>query len=312
MLDIENLEHQTYRAASLAGLFYPDEGILVQSVLQSFGLIQNPRINTHCVFLPHGSWHVMGNPLSLAYNSLINRDENPKSKGLISRVVMLGRRHHADDAGIFLSESDYFETPIGDLKIDKKINESLLSCNTLFELNDIPHLQEDINESHFPFVKYMFPEASFIPVLIGGFEQKTMTSLAKALKVVFEPILDDTLFVVVSNSSNHADAQIAKTQSEKFISLVREKNGAELLRNFHEGSISACGSLAMAALLESGLLENTAMSQIFKANGSLLDVDNKTVYYSALNFPKKPDSLEPFVERRNREDRRLNDRRNND
>jgi AmmeMemoRadiSam system protein B len=311
MLDFENIDHQTFRAASLAGIFYPDEDIIVRSVLQSFGLIQNPGIDSHCILLPHGSWHVLGNTLAAAYKSLIDFDTNPDSmhKARISKVVMLGRRHNSDEAGIFLSESDYFQSPIGNLVIDKKINQELMSCNTLFELNDIPHLREDVMETHFPFIKYMFPDASFIPILIGGFEQKTMNSLASALNVVFGPILNETLFIITSNSSAHIDPQISKTQFEKFIALVKQGKGEELLRNYQEKNISCCGTLAIAAMLESGLLGNSIIAQVPHSDGSILDVDGKTVYYTALNFSQKTGSAAPFVERRQREDRRRGDRR---
>ncbi len=305
MSDFEQFKQQTFRAASFRGIFYPAEGILVQSAFQALGLIQNPKVKALCVFVPHGSWYITGNALSLGYKSLIERDENAKETNTrtISKVVLLGKWHHSDERGLFLAEFDYFETPIGNLMIDKKINKELISCNTLFELNDIPHLQEDMAESHFPFIKFLFPEASFIPLLIGGFELNTMSSLASALHIVFEPILEETLFIVSSNLSHHADFQTSQNQSERFIGLVKEKNGAELLHNYHEGNVSACGTTAMAAMLESGLLEEDICTQIPHSGGHLIDVDNKIVHYAALNFSPKVDSAEPFVDRR-RGDRR--------
>jgi AmmeMemoRadiSam system protein B len=300
MSDIEHLGQQRFRSTSLAGLFYPDEDMIIRSAFQSFGLIENPKTNTHCIFAPHGSWYMTGNALALAYKSLIEIDENPEKskKRQISKVVLLGRRHNSDEDGIYLSESDYFETPVGNLIIDKEINEELMSCNTIFELNDIPHLQEEITETHFPFVKVLFPEASFIPVLIGGYDSKTMSSLASALHIVFEPIIDETLFIISSNSAIHADPEVSKKQSEKFNALIKKKGGTELLRNLHEEHISACGTLAMAAMLESGLLDGCAVTQIPHSDGSLLDIDNKTVYYTSINFSQKAAAADKFVDRR--------------
>jgi AmmeMemoRadiSam system protein B len=288
MPDFTNHEQHTFRVASLAGIFYPNEDVLIRSALQSFGLIQNPNINTRCIFAPHGSWYITGNALSAAYKSLIQNDENPQSehKHTISKVVLLGRRHNFDDPGLYLSESDYFETPVGNLMIDKSVNEALISCDTLFELNDIPHLSEDATETHFPFIKFLFPEASFIPILTGGFLEKTMNILAGALKTVFKPMLEETLFIISSNSGVNIDRRVSKMQSEKFIALVKEKNGTELLRNYHEHNISACGTLAMAAMLKSGLLDQSKYTQIPYSDGSIIDIDDKTVHYTALNFSK--------------------------
>ncbi len=286
MLGSDCLERRPFRTASLAGIFYPDENVIVRSVLQSYGLTQNPRINARCILAPYGSWHVTGNYLALAYKSLIEHDEKAdflKNRS-ISKVVLLGNLHNTDETGLFLSESDYFETPLGNLMIDEDINEALMSCNTLFEMNDIPHLREDAPETHFPIIKFMFPEATFIPLLTGGSSLKMMTSLASALNVVFEPILDETLFIVSSNSAIHADPHISQRQSERFIAMIMDKNGAELLRNFQEENISVCGTVAMAALLESGLLEKSIVTHIPNSGASVLDMDNKTVCFTALNF----------------------------
>ncbi len=282
----EHLEPLTFRAASLAGFFYPNEDFLIRSALQAFGLTPNPKVSARCILAPHGSWYVMGNSLASAYKSLIKNDEGQSSaeKRDISKVVLLGICHHSDEDGIFLSESDYFETPIGNLIIDKDINEALLSCNTLFELNDIPHLREDITETHFPFIKFLFPKASFIPVLVGGFSLKTMNSLASALHIIFEPILNETLFIISSNSAINADPKAAQIQFDRFTALVKKKNSAELLRNVHDEKISACGTLIMAAMLESGLLDTCTFTEIPHSEGSVLEADEKTVHYAAFNF----------------------------
>lgn len=282
----EHFEPLPFRAASLAGFFYPNEDFLIRSALQAFGLMPNPKIKTHCIFAPHGSWYIMGTSLASAYKSLIENDESKTSakKRDISKVVLLSRRHNSNEDGIFLSESDYFETPVGNLMIDKAVNEALMSCNTLFELNDIPHLREDMTEPHFPFIKFLFPKASFIPLLAGGFSMKTMNSLAGALHIVFEPILNETLFIISSNSAGNADPKAAQIQFDRFTALVKEKNGTKLLRNFHNEKISACGTLIMAAMLESGLLDTCTVTEIPHSEGSVLDVDKKTVHFAAFNF----------------------------
>ncbi len=286
MSDFEDLEHHKYRAVSLAGIFYPGEDIFVRTVLDSFGLIQNPVINALCILAPHGNWNLMGNSIALAYKSLTeaHANNNTVNRRCISKVVLLGSIHSTDEEGLFISESDYFETPIGNLMIDKRINEELMSCNTLFELNDIPHLRENTTEAHFPFIKFIFPEASFIPLLVGGSKLKTMTSLASALKIVFEPIIRETLFIISSNSSLQVNPEISRMQSEEFTSLVKGKRGVELLHRLHEGRVTACGTVPMAALLESGLLNKSVVTQVPNSGGSILDVDKKTIYFNALNF----------------------------
>jgi AmmeMemoRadiSam system protein B len=125
-----------------------------------------------------------------------------------------------------------------------------------------------------------------------------MNSLASALNIVFEPIIDETLFVISSNSSNHADSRVSKMQFERFKSLVQEKNGIKLLDDYKANNMSACGIVSIAAMLESGLLDKSAAVQVPYSDASIIDVDGKTVCFTALNFSEKADPLESFMDRR--------------
>ena len=283
MSDFDDLvEHKRYRAAALAGIFYPHEEMFVNSVLRSFGLSQNPEVGAACIFAPHGNWNILGNSIASAYKSLAGTRDAPGHT--VSRVVLLGSIHCTRDEGLFVSESDYFETPLGNLTVDKYVNEELMSCNTLFELNDIPHLRENTAEVHFPFIKFLFPQATFVPLLVGGSKAGTISALASALRIVFEPVMDETLFIISSNLSSHLDPDTSRVQSEEFTSLINRKDNYGIIQGIHNGRITACGAALAGALLESGLLDNTDVTRIENSGGSVLDEDEKTIFYAALNF----------------------------
>jgi AmmeMemoRadiSam system protein B len=196
----------------------------------------------------------------------------------------LGAIHDDSEEGLFLSESASFASPLGDLPVDIRTSEALAASSPLFAFDDIPHLREHSLEVLLPLVKYCFPAARIVPVLMGGARPALISGLARALDSVFGKELERTLVVVSCNLSKHPEEETARFQAEECLRLLREKNGPALAAAFQNGGISACGAPLAASLLESGLLRG---EEARAAPGPLVktgDEEGNTVYYGALAF----------------------------
>jgi AmmeMemoRadiSam system protein B len=293
-----------------AGLFYPDNGIAIEKRLESFGLKNGMGGNAQAIISPHGAWDISGTIAGAAFRAAVGRTKDDFSETAVQTVVLLGGISESGVTGLFLSESDYFETPLGELPVNLTLGLELASCSTSFVINDIPHLGEHTIEVQLPFVKYCFPGASIVPVLMGVKPGASclalILGLAQALKLVFESRLDSTLFVVSTNvsiySDNHSgspgdknpggnsdgkgydDEKMALSRAEACVRMLTEKRSEDFLRAVERGEINSCGSPSAASLLESGLLEGRQgkliPGSLIKARGE----DSKTVYYSGIFF----------------------------
>ncbi|GHV31515.1 hypothetical protein AGMMS4952_20410 [Spirochaetia bacterium] len=201
------------------------------------------------IIAPHGAWDFSGAVAAAAFSAAA------RGAGKVSRVVILGNIHQVEKPGVFFSDSHFFETPLGPLPVDLQLGESLRSCSTLFEVNDIPHLQETSVEVLLPMVRFCFPGAAIVPILAGGRQPGLISSLARALRIILEPIMANTLLVVSSNISIHPDEQMARRAAETCIQLLEENRKSELIAGLYDGRISACGGALIASLLESGLMD---------------------------------------------------------
>ncbi|AEF84946.1 conserved hypothetical protein [Treponema primitia ZAS-2] len=238
----------------VAGLFYPEEKIDLESQLCSLGLESGVGGKAAAIIAPHGAWNLSGAPAAAAFSAAAGRAWQRNGGEGISRVVILGTIHNKEDQGIFFSDSQFFETPLGRMWIDSEVSETLASCSTLFETNDIPHLKETSVEVLLPLVQFCFPGAAIVPVLMGGAQPRLVSALARALQVSLEPILNDTLLVISSNISLQDDEPGARSAAESCIRLLEEKKTAEFISGVQDGRISSCGGPLIAALLESGLV----------------------------------------------------------
>ncbi|MDR2759315.1 MAG: AmmeMemoRadiSam system protein B [Spirochaetaceae bacterium] len=272
------------RSPVVAGMFYPDEKEAVESRLQSFGLKKGTGTNALAIVVPHGAWDLSGAVAATAFSADTDEETENYKTGDISRVVILGPIHTAGEAGIFFSDSNFFQTPLGRLPVDLKLSEELASCSTYFEINDIPHLKEHSVEVLLPFVKFCFPRVSIVPILISGSKPSQLFALARALWIVLGPIMDNTLLIVSTGFSKSQDEKTALLQAEEFIRLLREKDHEALVSRIYDRRISACGGALMAAVLQSGLLDDTRVSVLPARPVAARGDEGQIVYYSAVSF----------------------------
>jgi len=275
-MDVLFAQRRRVRSPVCAGLFYPDEKVEILKLLRSFGIEKAKFGQAKAIVAPHGAWSYSGALAADAFVSAMGRNG-------VKRVVILGPIHDKREKGLFLSNSHSFYTPLGNILVDRKMSEQLEKSGDSFEINDIPHLGEHSIEILLPFVKYCFPGASIVPVLMGQPGAQYIYDLAQSLKTVFSPVIDETLIVVSSNLSCNKDDRTARLLAEETLRLFKEMNVPVLTSAILEGRLNACGGALVVSLMESGLVDKTTCSAVNNLV-SAVSAENNTVYYNGLSF----------------------------
>ena len=283
------------RAPVVNGIFYPDKREVLTAQLASWGLrdgsatdsyaSQFPAENSinnriQAILAPHGAWDLTGNIAGKAFRAVQQREE--KNSRHIRRVLLFSTYHNYAEENIYLSESAFFDTPLGELPVDQELNQELACCSPHIRVYDIPHLSEHALEVLLPMVRYCFPCAKIVPVLMAGAGSVLISSLANALKTVLGNCAGESLIVVSSNVSQNPDPAIALAMAEDFLGLIAKMDARTFLAAHAGGRISACGGALIGALLESNLLHGKQFSPlcpIVQAAGE----NGNTVYYGALD-----------------------------
>ncbi|MDR0450383.1 MAG: AmmeMemoRadiSam system protein B [Treponema sp.] len=269
------------RTPVVDGLFYPEEPNVLKAQIRSWGIDEDSgcRGQGGIILAPHGAWELTGKIAGAAFAAVMGKK---KSRAGADRVMLLGPVHRDSRCGLYLSDSAYFETPLGSIPVDRRLTGELESCGTLFEVNDAPHLAEHSLEVLLPLVKYCFPAAEIVPVLVGGSGSGLISVLAGALNLVLKNRMKRTLLVVSTNLSARPDPEKARTEADEIIRLLNDKDPQRFLAAFKEGRLSACGAPILAGLLESGLLEKKTLRIGPRCDG--LGEEKDTVCYGALSF----------------------------
>jgi len=248
--------------------------------MRSIGLRRGRGGTAQAIIAPHGAWEISGCLAGAAFASAAGRADQKSP----SRVVIMGPIHNKQEEGIFLSNSHSFQTPLGDIPVDQEASGWLEAYSPLIKVNDIPHLQEHSIEVLLPFVKYFFPNAAIVPILMGGQKKQLTNVLANALHAAFAPALEGTLLVVSFNLTVYPDKPEEMDNIEECMRLFREGKRKQLYTAFENGQITGCGGALVTAMMQSRLLDER---RPYLASESLLSArgeQDKTVYYGAFSF----------------------------
>ncbi len=294
---MKHSEMEKIREATVAGIFYPDDPAELKLELkrllspsnmsrqskESLDKADQSSDPLRAILAPHAGYTYSGDLCAVAWKAASSRD--------IERVVIIAPVHRPEEALVYLPESDVFDTPLGRIEVDSKSVGEMLDCGTIFCRNDIPHFEEHGIEVQLPFMRYFFPKASLVPILVGGDsapqegaishqEEKLIKSLAKALGIVFSEKLDSTLFVLSSDIASGPEEDPVKEAANEALECIEKENTEALIKVTRPGVLRSCAMTAIAAYLKSGLQ--------CKGRTILLDRHDSS--------PKRESAREHFVE----------------
>lgn len=236
----KNIRYAARRTATVAGIFYPeDPGELAATVHRMLSEAPSPTCSPVAIMSPHGAFSHSGAIAAAAWNAVSGLHP--------AKVVIVGPSHNAWETGIFLPESELFETPLGDVRIDSGLVASLARCGSAFRAFDIPHLEEHCIEVQLPFMQILFPEALLVPVIVSKPNQSKIEMFTAAIDTVFGDSPRDTLFVITTDLAADKDAAFVHKRAAEFSRLCASGDRSGLLAA-SLAQDAPCGAGALAAI----------------------------------------------------------------
>ncbi len=260
------------------GIFYPDTPQILQKEIKSlFEEAGDTLGNAFAIISPHAALPFSGSVAAKAFKSAGKRE--------IDNIVIISMARREEKEAAFLTESDFYTIPTGDIKINKDIIEKLTAIDPCFEQNDIPHLEEYSIEIQLPFMNYLFPNAQVVPILLGANSKNLIKKTAQALQSVFENKLDKTLFVVSANITGCMPDQEAVATSQNIIKII-ESGDIEALYNAMPDDLLRSTGISCAAILLLLSGKNSKVKVIDITDSSIGCKDGNNVYYAAIAIEK--------------------------
>lgn len=249
-----HIQKLTIRKPAVAGAFYPSQKKEIEQMLNVFFKTANADENLsklkislknrkiHGIIVPHAGWIYSGGVAAYAYELV--RDKRYK------RIILLGPNHTVYIDRAVLDENQFWETPLGKVKLLKEKTQTLLKEKYLFIQTSGAHEREHDLEVQIPFLQYILKDNlndnhflkdnkdnsqnfEILPIIIGDMEMKELERVADCLLKDYND--EETLFVISTDLSHYQPQETAEKLDRDTIKII------ETLDVEKADNIDACG-----------------------------------------------------------------------
>lgn len=275
----KDLSQKRIRLPAVASLFYPGDFEELRSDVRSYlneGMykknicVQKFIDFTHvkALIVPHAGYIYSGQIAACAYRLLLQNRKKFK------RIIILGPAHRVWINGAALPCSEIFETPLGEIKLDKKLMKKIVKKFPWISENEEAHSQEHCIEVQLPFLQETLDDFLLIPLVVG--ETKT----EQIAELIYQFTKDEESLIVISTDLSHFhDYDTAKRND------LRTANAIENLELDKIYSEDACGAYTLRGFLSVAKKKDWEVMRLGMCNSGDTSGDrNRVVGYGAWAF----------------------------
>ncbi|MGF1680024.1 AmmeMemoRadiSam system protein B [Photobacterium minamisatsumaniensis] len=219
------------RHPAVAGRFYSQSQAQLQQQLTNW-LSEKSHFEQpiRALIVPHAGYTFSGEVAAKAYQYL------GELANKINKVILIGPSHRHYFKGCALPAADYFETPLGKVRIDTQSIEKLREIEDI-EVSEQVHALEHCLEVQLPFLQACLHDFTLIPLITSNVSPAKVATLIDTLWQG-----DNCLLIISSDLSHFHSYSEAQTIDNHTCSLIER----------YEPSLTpeqACGSTGINTLL---------------------------------------------------------------
>jgi len=183
------------RSASHAGSWYTDDGRKLSRQLQGWlGEVKTDyKAPIRAIISPHAGYSYSGPAAAWAHKHI---------PATCQRIFVLGPSHHHYTKGCELTQCTIYNTPVGDLIIDKQVNAELVAAGLSTKMKLSVDEAEHSIEMQLPYIAEVMKGRTFtvVPILVGSLSEAKEAEMGRILAPY---LLDEKNFFVISSDFCH-------------------------------------------------------------------------------------------------------------
>ncbi len=164
-------------------------------------------------------------------------------------VLVLNPNHHGWGEDFALAPAGVWETPLGDVEINERLNRLLLE-GTAAEEDERAHYMEHSGELQLPFLKFRRDDVSVSLVCIACNDIEKLLEFGRSVAEAVRKLGEDVLIVASSDMTHYEPAEVAKRKDYAAIERMEALDPKGLWNVVKEQAISMCGVGPVAAMME--------------------------------------------------------------
>jgi AmmeMemoRadiSam system protein B len=261
-----------YRQAVVSNTFYPSEVKKLESFIKQYA--GKAEYSARAVICPHAGYIYSGKTAVKTLSSIKIPDN----------IIILGPNHTGLGDSVALYPQGEWETPLGNIKINKEIY-NYLNKYSFIQEDYLAHLKEHSIEVILPILKYFNENISISPICLQFLDLNYCEKVADAIYSIMKE--DKNILLVVSSDMNHFEpADISKIKDNMAIEKALSMNAAGLYETVIKNKISMCGvipaTIAIMVMNKLGI-ENSKLIH-YSHSGMVNGDESSVVGYAGIIF----------------------------
>ncbi len=275
------------RHSIIAGSWYPGNPSVLKKEINGYldrADVSDVKGNLIGVVSPHAGYMYSGPVAAYAYKNL-------KDRG-INTVIMVGPSHRAFFNGVAAYGSGAWETPLGQVEIDKELAYAIIEGDKTF-VSDLPqaHAQEHSLEIQLPFLQTVLNSSfKIVPLMLFDHSLASCQKLAQAVFKAAQGRKD--LLLLASSDLSHYHAQAEANKLDGLVASSIEKyDYRKLVDDLSTEKCEACGGGPIVTVMIASQLLGADKGVVYdyRTSGDVTGDKDQVVGYLAAGFYKTKD-----------------------
>jgi len=260
------------RHAFFAGTWYPS----VKKEIEQYISPASKKVKAIAVVCPHAGWIYSGKTAGKVFSRVQPAGLN----------ILIGPNHRGGGASVSVYPEGAWQTPLGELEIDKAAASEIVSRSKFAKPDASAHDQEHSLEVQTPFIKFTNPDARIVPICMNDYSPSTCRDLGLAVAgaISSQKNRGSSLIVASSDMSHYVSASAAKIADGMAIEKILKLDPAGLLKVVEENNITMCGSGPVASALWAAKELGATGAELvaYSTSGDVTGDDSEVVGYAGL------------------------------
>ena len=210
------------REAAYAGSWYPGTAAQLGKTVDGYlAKAENTPVSGRvaALIVPHAGYIYSGQVAAYAYKQIQGME--------FDVVVLVGPSHNYRFSGVSVYKSGIYRNPLGDVVVDSKTAERLISQNAAIEFQPQAHIREHSLENQIPFLQRTLSGPKIVTVLMQDFSKQNCDMLSTSLANVLE---GKNVLLIASTDMSHYPVYDEAVKADKVTLAAIETMDTDLIR----------------------------------------------------------------------------------
>jgi AmmeMemoRadiSam system protein B len=252
----------------VAGMFYPRDPDHLEQLLEKYYRNKGTDLNAIGIVAPHAGYVYSGEVAAIAYATI--------PADFAGTFIVIGPSHRGY---LTCTSAISWETPLGLVDVDHEFVQALD-----IRIDEYSHRNEHSIEVQLPFIKYRFPRATIVPIMMGEQSHTSAKSLAERILSALSSNAREIRIVASSDFSHYVPHEVAKKQDLSVIEALNTLDTEEFYRRIEAEGVSACGygPIACMVLVAKERGARAARLLSYRTSGEVTGEYDQVVGYGAI------------------------------